>query len=212
MTAQGERPARDLHLMPADASGGEGGFGQELAQLSHLELEDVAPRRKRVLHAHHELHVWRRRDQALGDEVGGVVEHREVEDLDLRPDAEVAHLRREAAHEGRRVLVDDGREVARAGGERGHVGPQVQHRAALLEGSATAAGRELHDDVGTVAADAVLEGGELLGIARVRLVRVADMDVDERSARFDRPRACSRSARRSRSGRRGCRSCAEPSR
>jgi hypothetical protein len=61
-------------------------------------------------------------------------------------------------------------------------GLQVQHRAALVEGAAAAAGRELHDDVGADPADAVLEGGEPLGIARRRLVLVADMDVDERGA------------------------------
>ena len=63
-----------------------------------------------------------------------------------------------------RVLVDPGREIARAGGERGHVRPERQHAAALLAGARAAAGRELQDHAGAVPAQALLQPGELLRV------------------------------------------------
>ncbi|HZF74831.1 MAG TPA: hypothetical protein VE033_03215, partial [Acetobacteraceae bacterium] len=135
-----------------------------------------------VLHPEDELDMRRRPDQPLRHQLGGVAEHGEVENLDPGLDALVAHGGGERTDEVRRVPVDDGRKVHAAGGQARHVGAQVQHGAAGLGRPAAAAGAELDGHVRAVPADAVLEGGELAGIAARRLVAVADMDVDERGA------------------------------
>ena len=70
--------------------------------------------------------------QTFFHQVGGVVQHREIEHLDLRLDTVVEHCSRETFDEVRRVLVNAVRKVDRAGRQRRHVGLQVQHRATLL--------------------------------------------------------------------------------
>ena len=69
--------------------------GISSASLLDFELEDVAFGRQRVLHAEHELHVQRRLEQAVAHVVHGVVEHREIEDLDLGLHVVAEHFGRE---------------------------------------------------------------------------------------------------------------------
>ena len=114
--------------------------------------------------------------------VDGVVEHRQVEHLDLGLHAVLVHLAGELEDQIGRVLVDARREVARPGGERRHVGPQVQHAAALGADARAAAGGELHDDVGAVAPDPLEEIRELVRVGGGGLIVVAHVHVHQRRA------------------------------
>ena len=176
MAAGGQAPLVDLPLEAAGAGGHPGGVGQHVGQLAAQEVEHAAPGRQRVGDAEHELHVQAPGQQALLRQVGGVVEHRQVEDLDLRLDVVLEHLARQPFDEVRRVLVDVRREVHRAGGQRGHVGLQVQHRAA---GRLVALPRgELARD------DALALGCHRLGIGRV----AAQPHLGHRSSELHRAR------------------------
>ena len=84
------------------------------------------------------------------------------------------------------VLVDDGREVDRAGRERRHVGPQIERAAALRRVASTTAGRELHDHVGTVFTDARLNGGKPFPIKAGLFIIITHVDVHERGSRLER--------------------------
>ena len=75
--------------------------GDEALQRRHVELEDVAVDRHRVLHAHHELHVQRAVDPAVLLHRRGLEDHRQVEGLDLGLDAVRHHLARRASRRDR---------------------------------------------------------------------------------------------------------------
>jgi len=77
-----------------------------------VELEDLAVHRHRVLHTHHELHVQRAGDAAIGLHLCGLEDHRQVEGLDLRLDAVLQHLAGQPVDQVGRVVVDAGGEVA----------------------------------------------------------------------------------------------------
>ena len=124
-------------------------------------------------------------EQALLHQVGGVVEHGEVEDFDLGLDVVVEHGLGQAFDEVGRVLVDAGGEIHRAGGERGHVGLEVQHGAARGLLAAATAGGKLDDHARAVLAHAFLHLGEQGRVGAGRFVRVAHMDVHQRGAGFE---------------------------
>ena len=73
-----------------------------------------------------ELHVGGRLQETALHEICGVIEHGEIEDLDLRLDVVLEHRLRESVDELRLVLVDDCLEVHRPGCERGHIGFKTQ--------------------------------------------------------------------------------------
>src|SRR5438105_10926097 len=81
-------------------------------------------------------------------------DHRQIERLDLGLDAVLEHLGGEPLDQLRRILVNPGRKVHRPGRERGHVGLERKHAAALLACTRAATGRELRDDSRAVLADA----------------------------------------------------------
>ncbi len=186
MAAGFQAPLVDLPLVPPDAGRDPGGLRHHGFQLGAQEVEDRAPRRHRVRDAHDELHVRRRLDQAGFHEVRGVIQHRQVEDFDLRLHVVLEHRFGETFHEVRRVFVDAFRKVAGAGRERRHVGPLRQHRAAQGLLAAAAAGGELHDHAGAMLAHAFADLGEKLGIGTRRFVLLADVDVRDRGAGFER--------------------------
>ena len=107
MPAELERPFVDGQLMPADAGRRPRRARQHPLELRELELEHLAVGRQRARNAEHELHVHGRLQQAVGHELGGVVEHREIEDLDLGLDVVREHARREVVDQRRMVFVDD---------------------------------------------------------------------------------------------------------
>ena len=72
--------------------------------------------------------------QAGVDEALGAMDMRQVEDLDLRFYVVELHLAGEFVHERRLVLIDDGREVDRAGRQRRHVGAEFQARRIVAPG------------------------------------------------------------------------------
>ena len=92
------------------------------------------------------------------------------------------HLAGEVLDQGGVVLVDDGREVDRAGRERGHVGLEVQRRAAGGGVASASAGGELDDHAGAVFSNALLHLAEQFRVGGGAFVGVADVDVDERGA------------------------------
>src|SRR5215212_6165469 len=106
MSAELERPAVDLDLMPADTGPRPCRLRHQFRELFDFEFEHVAQGGHRVLDAEYELDVQRRCDQAFLHELQRLVEHRYVEDFDLRLDAVIAHLARELPNERRRILVN----------------------------------------------------------------------------------------------------------
>ena len=160
--------------------------GINVFSLRDLELEDVAIGRLRVFHPEHELHVQRRLQHASACVVDCVVQHRQIEHLDLRLHAVRRHLLGQLPDEVGRVLVHPSRKVHRPGRERRHVRSMVQHAAALGAHTRAAAGRELDDDARAQRADAFLELGELVGVGGRGLIVVSDVHVHERSAGLER--------------------------
>ena len=104
----------------------------------------------------------------------------QIEDLDLGPNAVLLHLRGELLDQRGVVFVDDRREVDRAGRERGHVGLEIERRAARGGVAPAPARGELHDHPRTMLLDALLDGREARRVGGRALVVVADVDVDER--------------------------------
>src|SRR5205823_1008543 len=143
-----ERPAIQRDLVFADSRPGPGRAGRDALQGFYIEEKNLPIDRHRVLHAHHELHVQRAFDLALALQGRGLEDHRQVEGFHLRLDAVLQHLGGEPVDEIGRVLVHARREVHRAGGERGHVGLEGEHAAALAPGAGAPAGRQLRDDAG----------------------------------------------------------------
>ena len=184
MAAQLERPLDERELLPADAGPGPGRVGREPRQRAHVELEDLAIDRHGVLDAHHELEVQRPVDLVGVLQGDRLKDHRQVERLDLRLDAECLHLRGQPVHEVGRVVVDAGRKIDRAAGQRCHVGAQMQHAAALAASAGSAARRDLRDHARAVGADAVEHERETLGRRGRRFVVVAHVQVHERGAGF----------------------------
>lgn len=124
-------------------------------------------------------------EQALLHQGGGVVEHGQVEDLDLGLDVVVEHGLGQALDEVGRVFVDAGREIDRAGGERGHVRLEAEHGAARGLLAAAAAGGKLDDHARAVLAHAFLHPGEQGRVGAGRFVRVAHVDVHQRGTGFE---------------------------
>src|SRR3984893_3310696 len=82
--AELQTPFIDFELLAADAGGGPGGVGHKLLEFVDEEFEQLSPRRQSVWNAHDELHVaWPLEQAAVGERLR-VVEHRDVEHLDLR--------------------------------------------------------------------------------------------------------------------------------
>src|ERR1700731_525462 len=81
--AELQTPFIDFELLAADAGGGPGGVGHKLLEFVDEEFEQLSPRRQSVWNAHDELHVaWPLEQAAVGERLR-VVEHRDVEHLDL---------------------------------------------------------------------------------------------------------------------------------
>jgi len=127
-----------------------------------------------------------RAEQPAIDESPRVVKHRQIEDLDLRLDVELAHLQGEVVDQLRRIFIDDRREIDRAGGERGHVRTVDEAQSALGRATPATSRRELHDHAGTVLADAVLNRGVALGVGGRPPHLVAHVDVDQGRASLER--------------------------
>ena len=89
--------------------------GISRAELGNLEFQHLADGRHGVLDAEDELDMERRLEQALLGQADRLVQHREVEHLDLRLDPERLHAAGKLGDQGRMVLIDDGREVDRTG-------------------------------------------------------------------------------------------------
>src|SRR5262249_6610835 len=117
MAVELEGPVVELELMAADAGGGPGRIWHEAFQFRDLGFERLPDRRHGGLDAEDELHMeWLRQDAFIG-QAQRLVEHRQVEHLDLGLDRMAAHLLGEMENEVGRVHVDNGWEVARTGGE-----------------------------------------------------------------------------------------------
>ena len=61
-------------------------------------------------------------DQAFVQQSSRRMDVGKVEDLDFRPDAEIAHLKREVFHQAGVIFVDDRRKIHRPGREGRHIG------------------------------------------------------------------------------------------
>ena len=129
--------------------------------------------------------MGRRLQYAAIDKRARVVEHREIENFDLRFDLVLQHRSRQRVDELRRILIDDRRKIDRAGCQRRHVRSQCQRAAAFRRIAPTTAGRELHDHAGAMLADAFLNDREAPGIRRGFALVVANMDVDQRRTRLE---------------------------
>src|SRR5437868_14833265 len=101
MSAKLEAPAVDFELMTADAGCGPGRLRHDLSELRDFEFEHITQSRHGVLDAEHELHMKRRGNEALLHQLDRLVEHRQIEYLDLGFDAVVAHFLGELADESR---------------------------------------------------------------------------------------------------------------
>ncbi len=88
----------------------------------------------------------------------GGVEHREIEDLDLRLDTALDHLAGHGLDELRMIVVDLRSEVYRAGRQRRHLRVQRQRPGPLRRIAAPAAGGELDDHPRAGFPDAVADG------------------------------------------------------
>jgi hypothetical protein len=180
MAAELQGPTVDLELVAGNAGGGPGGVGQQRRELGEQELQDLAARRQGARDAEHELDVQRRAQQPAVQQLRRVVQHGQVEDLDLRLDVLRQHGAGQLVDQRRRVLVDPVREVDRTGRQGRHVGLEGERRAAVGAAPAPPAGRELHDHAWAVPLDALLDLGEEHRVRGRLLLGVADMDVDER--------------------------------
>src|SRR5665213_603139 len=158
----GDRGERELHA--ADPGDRPGAAGRERAHAVDEVLDrGLEPARD----AEHEVDVRRERDRALGGEPLRVREVAEIEDLELRGDAECGDLRGDPTHDRKAVLEDIVAEVDRAAGERRHLRPQRERRRALGgRHPDRPAGRELHDEIAR-AADRVVRRAEPLDVVRV---------------------------------------------
>src|ERR1700730_11617615 len=182
--AELQTPFIDFELLAADAGGGPGGVGNEVLEFADEEFEQLSPRRQSVWNAHDELHVaWALEQAAVGERLR-VVEHRDVEHLDLWLYIAGEHRACEVLHELRRILVDLLGEVYRAGRERRHIRLEVEHFPALALLASAPAGRELDDHAGTVSRHALLHSAEQGRIGTRALVGIANVDVNDGSARF----------------------------
>jgi hypothetical protein len=157
-----------------------------VGQLVDQEIEQLLAHRQRIGNAEHELHVRRRLEHAFFHQRPGVVEHRHVEDLDLGLHVVGQHVLGKVVDQLRRVLVDDGREIDRAGGERGHVRLQLDRRAAFLGRAAAASGRELDNHAGAMLEDARLHLAEPVDVGARLALQVAHMDVHQARPRLER--------------------------
>jgi len=182
--AELQTPFIDFELVAADAGGGPGGVGHKVLEFVDKELEQLSPRRQSVWNAHDELHLaWPLEQAAVGERLR-VVEHRDVEHLDLWLYIAGEHRACEVLHELRRILVDLLGEVYRAGRERRHIRLEVEHFPALALLAPASARRELDDHAGTVIRHALLHSAEQGRIGTRALVGIANVDVNDGSARF----------------------------
>jgi hypothetical protein len=186
MSAALQHPVVDVELEAPDARRRPGGTRQLVSQLIDQEVQQLLTHRQRIGNPKHELHVRRRFEHALLHQRLGVVQHRGIEDLDLGLHLVGQHVLGKVVDQLRRVLVDDGREIDRAGGERGHVRLQLDRRAALLRGPAASAGRELDDHAGTMFQDPRLHLAEQVDVRARFALGIAHMDVHQARARFER--------------------------
>src|SRR5205807_9910212 len=106
MTAGLEAPLVDLPLMPADARADPGGPRQDLFDLGAQKIEHRPARGHCVRHTHDELHMRPLLDEAFLHQIGRVVQHGQVEDLDLGLDSVFEHGLCESFDEVWRVLVN----------------------------------------------------------------------------------------------------------
>jgi hypothetical protein len=147
--------------------------------------QDLRRRRKSVFDSHYKLHVGAIVDEPKVDKFARAVDVGQIEDFDLWQNAMFLKLRRQRLNKGRRVFVDNGRKVYGSGGKRSHVGLEEQRTAPCRRVTAASAGRELHNDAWTQRADALLHLSEKRRVGRRAFIRVADVYMDKRGARFE---------------------------
>ena len=170
-------------LVPADARRGPGASGRDRAR----EVQEVLGRgRGGAGYAEHEVEVRGRGQQALVEERVRGGEHPVVEDLELGRRPVLADALEDRADRRQRVLEDAVAEVAGPERQRGHLGPEREGRDPLLDGHADgAARRELLDDRAS-RADGRGVGPKRLEILGRGPVRLAAVDVADRSSRVVR--------------------------
>ena len=186
VAAGGDAPLVEDDLVRPDAGTAPFGVGGEALEGLDVEVEDRAVDRHGVLHAHDELDVERRGEPAVPGHRRRLEDVAEIEGLDLGLDPVGQHLGGEPVDQVRAVLVDPGREVVRADGERGHVGPQREHAAALAPGAGPAAGGELDDQAWAMLAQPFEQASEALGVGAGGLIVVAYVGVRDGGAGLHR--------------------------
>src|ERR1700754_2784975 len=122
MAAARQRPAVGLQLIPAGRHGRPRRLRHELPDLRGEEVNQRLPRRQSVPDTHDQLYLrWGCHQPAL-KQFGRLVQHGQVEHLDLRLDTEIDQPLCDVLDNVRRVFVDAVREVQRPGRERRHLG------------------------------------------------------------------------------------------
>jgi hypothetical protein len=124
-------------------------------------------------------HLARLVYEALINQSPRAVDVGQIKNLNLGPDRVPVHLGREVADQHGRILVHDAREVHRAGGKRGRVGPQVEGIAACALIAAAATRGELNDHAWTVLLDAGLDRGKKRRVGGRAFIGVAHVDINE---------------------------------
>ena len=111
-----------------------------------------------------------------------VVKHGQIEHLDLRLNVVFEHRAGQVFDQLWRVFIDLIGKIDRAGGERGHVGPQVDGASTLVLAAPAPSGRKLNDHARAMLLHACLHLREQLRIGRWAFVLVAHMDMHQRGA------------------------------
>ena len=147
----------------------------------------LAALRRRV---QHEVDRVRRLEDLERQQVLDLLQHRDAVDLELGPHVVLADLVREAldvvAVVGEEDLLAADEEVEQAHVERAHLRREPDGRDPLLDRQPRpAAGRQLHDRVG-LRAQPLVQLAVDLRVHRVRPVRVARVDVQDRCSRTPR--------------------------
>ena len=185
MSAELETPFIDFELIASDPGSRPGRIGHQLPEFRDQKLQQLASSRQRIRNPHHELDLARPLEQTAIDHVLCVVEHRHVEHFDLGLDVVLKHRARQILDELWRVFVDLCRKIHRSRRERSHVRLEVKHAAAFILTTASAPGRELHDHLGAMLYDSLLDPREKLRVGTRTLIAIAHMDMRNRGARLE---------------------------
>ena len=175
----------DFELMASNSGRRPSCIGHELLEFRDQKFQQLATGWKRIRNAHHELDLAGSLEQtAIGHDLC-IVKHRHVENLDLRLDAVLKHRSCELLDKLRWIFIDLRGKIDRPCGERGHIGLEVEHPPAFVLASATAASGKLHDHLGAMLEDALLDQREKLRIRTGAFVGIAHVNMRNRSPGFE---------------------------